>query len=119
MSDESGRELVPVSSNELVRRGGKGVAGLAAGAGILLLRGLAGSVLGGVVGGVLLVSGTALLALRKTERPTGAILAGAGALTLLASFGVGSGLLAIAGVGLIGAGAWSLYRFWKGLQSRR
>lgn len=119
MSDDSGKDLVPVPTNELVRRGGKGIAGIAAGAGILLLRGLAGSVLGGVVGGILLVSGTALLAFREKERPTGAILTGAGALTLLASFGVGSGLLALAGFGLIGAGAFSLYRFWKGLQSRR
>jgi hypothetical protein len=51
----------------------------------------------------------------------GGIVAGAGVLTILAGigWGLGGALLTIGGVGLLGLGAVGLFRFIKGLRSRR
>lgn len=120
MSDS--REMVP--RNELVRVGGKGVAGIAGGIGLLVLRGIASATVPGlVVGGIITAVGLGISAASKKDRLAGLVATGAGALTVVASLpligGLGSGLMLAGGVGLLVAGGIGLYKFFKGLRTRR
>jgi hypothetical protein len=105
-----------------VKQGTAGIGGVVGGAGLLILRALgAVPVVGWIIGGVLAIGGLAVAASSKEDRTAGAIVGGAGVLTILAGFGLGFGstLLLLGGIGLLGFGAWGLYKFIKGLRSRR
>lgn len=116
MSD--GRDIVPTRT--LVKQGTAGVGGVVAGAVLLLLGGL-GPIGGAIIGGILALGGLGVAASSKEDRTAGGIMAGAGVLTILSGIGWGLGgtLLWISGIGLLGLGAYSLYKFIKGLRSRR
>lgn len=116
MSDS--REIVPTKA--LVRHGTTGVGGLAGGAILLLLGGL-GPIGGAIIGGILGLGGAAVAFSSKEDRLVGGVVAGAGVLTILAGigWGLGGALLTIGGIGLLGMGAVGIYRFIKGLRSRR
>ncbi len=116
MSD--GREIVPTRA--LVKEGTKGIGGIAGGAALLILRALTGTILGPIFGGILTIGGIGVAAASKEDRVAGGVVAGVGALTVLSSFvGFGSTLLLVGGLGLLGVGGFSLYKFIKGLRSRR
>lgn len=119
MSD--GREMVP--RRELVRTGGKGIAGVAGGIGLLVLRSIASATIPGlIVGGILTVAGLGVSSRSRKDRTAGLVAAGAGALTVVASLplvgGLGSTLMLLGGIGLFAAGGFALFRFFKGLKSR-
>lgn len=116
MSDN--REIVP--SRTLLKQGTAGVGGLVGGA-VLLLLGSLGPVAGGIIGGILALGGAAVATASKEDRAAGAVVAGAGVLTILAGIGWGFGgvLLTIGGIGLLGLGAYAMFKFLKGLRSRR
>lgn len=115
MSD--GKEIVPTRS--LVKEGTKGVGGIAGGAALLVLRALSGTLLGPILGGILTIGGIGVAAASKEDRVAGAVVAGAGVLTILSRFAFGGTLMLIGGIGLLGVGGFSLYKFIKGLRSRR
>ncbi len=116
-------DIVP--RDELVRRGGKGVAGVAGGIGIFLLRGIAAgggfSIPGLIVGGIVTLIGLGMSSSQK-DRPSGLITAAAGVLTAIASLpivgGLASALMWIGGTGLLAGGIYSIYKFIKGIKSR-
>lgn len=116
MSD--GRDIVPTKT--LVKQGTAGVGGIVGGAALLLLGGL-GPIGGAVIGGILALGGVGVATSSKEDRTAGGIMAGAGVLTILSGIGWGFGgaLLWISGIGLLGLGAYSLFKFIKGLRSRR
>jgi hypothetical protein len=113
-----GRGIVPTKT--LVKQGTTGVGGVVGGAALLLLGGLPG-IFGIIVGGVLALGGIGVAASSKEDRKVGAIVAGAGALAVLSGIGWGFGgvLLTISGIGLLGLGAYGLFKFIRGLRSRR
>ncbi len=114
MSD--GRDMVPTRT--LVKQGTAGVGAVVGGAAILLLRAL--GPIGGIIGAVLAVAGIGVAASSKEDRVAGGVVAVAGTLAALSGFGIfGSGFLFVGGIGLLGFGAYSLYKFIKGLRSRR
>lgn len=114
MSD--GQEIVPTKT--LVRQGTTGVGGVVGGAAILLLRAL--GPVGGIIGAILAVAGIGVAAASKEDRIAGGVVAVAGILTALSGFGVfGGGLLLVGGIGLLLAGGYSLFKFLRGLRSRR
>jgi hypothetical protein len=117
-------EIVPRET--LVKQGSKGIGGVLGGAGLLVLNAVTGAMIPGlIVGGVLTVGGLGVAAGSREDKTAGTIAAGAGALTAVASLpipllsGVAGGLMWLSGLGLIGAGAYGLYKFFKGLRSRR
>ena len=116
MSD--GRDIVPTKT--LVKQGTAGVGGVVGGAALLLLGGL-GPIGGAIIGGVLALGGLGVGIASKEDRAVGGIVAGAGVLTILSGIGWGFGgaLLTIGGIGLLGLGAFGLYKFIRGLRSRR
>jgi hypothetical protein len=106
---------------QVSRNGVKGVGALAGGVGLVVLS-LLGPVLGLIAGGVLAVVGFSLTG-SKSDRTAGMVAAGAGIVTagvaVLSFLGAHlNGLLAIPGVALIGAGVWSLFKFFRGVRSR-
>ena len=116
MSDS--RDIVPTRT--LVKQGTTGVGGVVGGVALLLLGGL-GPIGGAIIGGVLALGGGAVAAASKEDRAVGGVVAGAGVLTILAGigWGLGGALLTIGGIGLLGLGAFGLFKFIKGLRSRR
>jgi hypothetical protein len=127
--------LDPVESGkELTSRGVRGVGSAVGGLALLLLKGLAGG-LGGIVGVVLggvalFIGSTSLKSEAKADKTGGAIAMGAGALLVLSGLsrwhlpiisglaGFATGLVGLAGLGLIGYGAWNIFKFVKGLRNR-
>lgn len=118
-------DLIP--RNELVKQGVKGFAGVGGGIGMFILRWIAGggtgfSLPGLIVGGAVVVAGLAI-STSKEDRSAGMITAAAGAATVIAALpviGPAAGwLMGLAGVGLIAAGAYSLFRFFRNLSRRR
>ena len=115
-------DIVP--RREVSRQGLQGIGGLAGGAGILVLKAIAASsVLGGlVVGGGIVLGGLALAA-SKDDKKAGLVGIVAGGLTVLASLpvlgSVATPLMLVGGIGLLLAGGWSLFKFYRGLRSRR
>lgn len=116
MSDN--REIVPTKT--LVRQGTTGVGGIVGG-GALLLLGSLGGPWAWIVGGVVTVAGLGVAAASKEDRLVGGVVAGAGVLTIVSGLGlgIGGGLLTLGGIGLLAVGGVGLYRFIKGLRSRR
>ncbi|MFP4384904.1 MAG: hypothetical protein ACLFST_01640 [Spirochaetia bacterium] len=116
-----------VPRNVLVKQGTKAVGGLGSGAALLILRSIANfgaglSIPGLIIGGVLTVIGLGTTS-SKSDRPTGLLVTGAGILTAAASLpiigGLAGFLMGAAGVGLLIGGGISLYKFIKGLKSRK
>ena len=112
------RQIVPTGT--LVRQGSAGVGGLLGGAALLLLGSLGGP-WAFIVGGVVTLAGTAIAASGRDDRVAGGIVIGAGALTILSGigFGIGGSLLTLGGLGLLAVGGIGLYKFIRGLRSRR
>lgn len=116
MSDN--REIVPTKA--LVRQGTTAVGGLAGGAALLILGSLGGP-WAYIVGGLVTLGGVGVAAASKDDRLAGGVVAAAGALTILSGIGlgIGGGLLTLGGIGLLAVGAVGLYKFIRGLRSRR
>ena len=112
------REIVPTKT--LIRQGTAGVGGLLGGAALLLLGSLGGP-WAFIVGGAVTLAGTAISASSKEDRLAGGIVIGAGALTILSGigFGIGGALLTLGGLGLLAVGGIGLYKFIRGLRTRR
>jgi len=127
--------LDPVDSQkELTSRGVRGVGSAVGGIALLALKGVAlwfGGVAGIVIGGVALALGaSSLKSTAKADKTGGAIALGAGALLVLSGLsrwhipiisglaGFATGLVSLAGVGLLGYGAWNIFKFVKGLRNR-
>ncbi|GAH81024.1 unnamed protein product [marine sediment metagenome] len=114
-------DLVP--RQELVKQGVKGVAGVGGGIGLLILNGIAsaGFLPGLIVGGLVTVVGM-VIGSSKEDRRAGLITIAAGAATIAASIPlidrIVSWLLPVAGIGLIVAGGYSLFKFWRNLRKR-
>lgn len=115
-------DYYPVDASEIRKNGVRGVLSTGAGVAMLLFNTLLHlPVVGWILGGGLIALGIMGLAGKaKADRTTGVILMGAGALGL-GSFllkGLTSFFLGLAGLGLIGYGAFNLVKFVKGLKSR-
>jgi hypothetical protein len=112
----------PVDPTELRSQGTRGI--MAAGAGI----GLWGvntllhiPVVGWIVGGGLIVLGAmGLFGKSKTDKVSGSVLLGAGALGIASIFlkGLTSFFLGVGGLALVGYGIWNIFKFVKGLRDR-
>jgi hypothetical protein len=114
-------DIVP--RNQLVKQGVQGVAGIGGGIGLLILKAIAsaGFIPGLIAGGIVGIAGL-VIASSKEDRTAGMIAVAAGAVTIVASIpaigGVVGWLMPVAGVGLIIAGAISLFRFLRNLRRR-
>jgi hypothetical protein len=115
-------DIVP--REKLTKQGVQGFVALAGGIGSFVLAGVVRHPIGGIiVGGVLTVLGL-VFAGSKHERVAGVVTTVVGAATLVASLpflglgGIVRGLAIGAGVVLVGIGAWSLVKFFRGLKSR-
>ena len=111
-------EIVP--RKELVKQGVKGFAGVGGGIGLFILNWVAsaGFLPGLIVGGAVTVVGM-LIGTSKEDRKAGMITAAAGIATILAAtIGVIGWLLPAAGLGLIGLGVYSLFKFFRNLRKR-
>ena len=117
-------DIVP--RKEMVKLGLMGIGGVGGGLGLFLLKGIAsiGGALSipGLIAGVLVTTAGMVVASSKEDRRAGMLTAGAGAITVVASLpligALAGWLMSLAGIGLIAGGAYSLYKFWKGLKSR-
>jgi len=117
-------DIVP--RKEMVKLGLKGVGGVGGGLGLFLLKGIAsmGGALSipGLIAGVLVTTAGMIIGSSKEDRRAGMLTAGAGVITVIASLpligGLAGWLMSLAGIGLIAGGAYSLYKFLKGLKSR-
>jgi hypothetical protein len=111
--------------SQVSKNGVKGVGALAGGVGLLLLSALSAHfVLGLIAGGILTVVGFSLTG-TKSDRTAGWVTAVAGIVTAVSAvsrvlhFLPNLGwLMWIPGVALIGAGVWSLFKFFRGVRSR-
>ena len=114
----NGREIVPTST--LVRQGSAGIGGLVGGAALLILGSLGGP-WAFIVGGIVTAAGAVVGASSREDRLAGGIIAGAGVLTILSGVGLGIGgaLLTLGGIGLLAVGGIGLFKFLRGLRSRR
>lgn len=121
MSDEKG--IVPRKA--LVKSGTAGFGGVAGGGFLLALgasTGPFGVIAGAIVGALLTLGGGAIALSDKDDRVAGGVVAGVGVFTLLGKllgWGFANGILIAGGIGLLGFGAWRLFKFFKGLRSRR
>ena len=112
-----------ISRRELSKQGLQGFGGVAGGVGILILKAIAAStLLGGlVVGGIIAVGGL-MLSSSKDDKKVGMVAVVAGGLTILASLPVlkfvATPFMLIGGIGLLLAGGWSLFKFFRGLKNR-
>jgi hypothetical protein len=109
--------------SQVSRNGVKGVGAVAGGVGLVVLS-LLGPVLGLIAGGILTVVGFSLTG-SKSDRTAGWVTAGAGIVTAVSAVSHIvhflpnlSWLMWIPGVALIGAGVWSLFKFFRGVRSR-
>ncbi|MDR0786091.1 MAG: hypothetical protein LBE74_09485 [Treponema sp.] len=108
--------------NTLTRRAVTAIGSIAGGIGLFALGSL-GIIPGIIAGGITAVAGLASMASSdKTDKNTGAFLAGAGALTIASKLPLIGGLAGlISGIGalsLIGIGVWNGVKFFKGLKAR-
>ena len=112
-------EVVP--RKELERNAYTAIGGVGGGIGLLALRAVAMSnpIIGAVVGGGLVLAGLGI-SKTKEDRTAGMVATGAGIVTGIAALtGIGSGLMTLGGLGLLGLGGWSVYKFLKGMKSRQ
>lgn len=81
------------------------------------------SVIGLVCGGLVVLGGVSVAAKDPADRALGGLVSVAGGLTIAASLpvlsGLGGTLLWIGGIGLLTLGGVRLFRFFRGLRSRR
>jgi hypothetical protein len=104
--------------SKVSKNGVKGVGALAGGVGLGILAALSTHWLPGLIaGGVLAVVGFSLSG-SKSDRTAGIVVAGAGIATAVAAIAHLSGLIWVPAVALIAAGAWSLFKFFRGVRSR-
>jgi hypothetical protein len=110
-------DIVP--RNQVAKHGAKGVGALAGGVGLVVLSAITSIPwIGPVVGGVIALAGFALTG-SKSDRTAGVVTAVAGVVTVAASLIPGlRWLIWLPGIGLIGAGVWSLVKFFRGMKSR-
>jgi hypothetical protein len=112
----------PASPEDLRAQGTKGVMAAAGGVGLMVVSALVASpIVAGIIGGVLAFLGfTGVVSKKKTDRTTGAIVLGIGGVALASAFlhGPLSGLLSLAGLGLVVFGGWNIFKFIKGLRTR-
>lgn len=114
-----------VSRNELSNQLMKGVGGIGAGIALLILLPVITGPVGIIAGGVLMLAGLVLSA-SKTQRKAGAVSLGAGIITLATALALHIPVIGpilrvagwIAGFGLIAAGGFSLFKFFKNMKSR-
>jgi len=118
-------DIVP--RNQLVKQGFAGFAGVGGGIVLLILQGIAHlgkgfSLAGLIVGGIIALIG-AVVTSSPEDRRAGMVTLGAGALTVVGSLpmigGLARGLMVFGGIVLMGAGLWSLFKFWRNLRKRR
>jgi hypothetical protein len=111
-----------VSRNEMSNQLMKGVGGVGAGIALLIIFPIAGSTVGLIAAGVLALAGL-ILSAAKTQRKAAAVTLGAGIITgaayLLQKIPIINSLFWIAPIGLIIAGGFSLYKFFKNMKARR
>ena len=115
-------DYYPADANDVRRNGMRGVISSGAGVAMLLFNTLLHlPVVGWILGGGLIALGImGLIGKARTDKTTGMLLIGAGALGI-GSFllkGLTSFFLGAAGIGLIGYGIFNLVKFVKGLKSR-
>ena len=112
----------PTDSGEVRKHGMRGVVATGAGIGLILFNSLLHiPVLGMILGGGLVALGLmGLIGKNRTDKTTGTVLIVAGAFGLASFFlkGFTGFILGTAGLGLIGFGVFSLFKFAKGLKSR-
>jgi len=110
-------EIVP--RNQVTRHGVKGVGAIAGGAGLMVLSSISSiPVIGAIAGGLLAVVGFALTG-SKSDRTAGVVTAVAGVVTVAAALIPGlRWLIWLPGIGLLGAGVYSLVKFFRGMKSR-
>ncbi|MFP4362858.1 MAG: hypothetical protein ACLFR1_03200 [Spirochaetia bacterium] len=111
-------DMVPRQT--IAKDAGKAIGGIGGGAALMLLNGL-GGIPGIVVGSVITLAGLGISS-SKEDRIAGLITTAAGALTIIGALpfvgGIASTLMTIGGLGLLGGGIYSAYRFFKGMKSR-
>jgi hypothetical protein len=111
-----------VSRNELSNQLMKGVGGVGAGIGLLILLPWVAGVPGLIAASILGLIGL-ILSASKTQRKAGAVAIGAavvtGAVAILQKVPIINSLFWIAPIGLIIAGGFSLYKFFKNMKARR
>ena len=111
-------DIVP--RNQVTKSGVKGVGAVAGGAGLLVLAAVTsiGLLAGLVAGGVITVVGLALSG-SKSDRASGIVTTVAGVVTMAAALIPGlRWLMWIPGIGLLGAGIYSLVKAFRGMKSR-
>jgi hypothetical protein len=109
-------EIVP--REKVTKSGLQGVVSTAGGiVSIILAAVTAHPLFGIVVGGIIGLAGLALSS-SKHDRTLGVATTVVGGVALVASIFHLGGLLVAGGVVLLGIGAWSLYKFFRGLKSR-
>lgn len=117
-----------VGRQDLVRWGTEGTISLGAGVGLLVLQNLAQlggsiSIVGIVAGSLVALGGLSAAARDAADRALGTLTMGAGGLTIAASLpvlaGIAGPLLWIGGIGLLALGGLRLFRFFRGLRTRR
>lgn len=112
-------DIVP--RDQLTKQAMTGVGGLAGGVALLVLRALTGSTVGGlIIGGIAAIVGL-VMARDREDRKAGLVALAAGALTILGLAipgirGLASTLMLISGIGLLGFGGWSLFKFLRNLK---
>ncbi len=111
-------EIVPTDT--LARNATRAIGGIGGGGALLILGVAAGSPIGGIIGIALALGGAAIAKSSPEDRAAGGVMAAAGIVTGLAALGIGGGgLLTLGGFGLLGYGGYNLYKFLKGMQTRR
>lgn len=116
-------DIVP--REELTRQAMKGVGGIAGGVALLVVRGIIGALSSApiglfVIGGIVAVIGL-IMTRNRADRKAGLVALAAGGITVLAFAipgirGLALGLLLLSGIGLLGAGVYSLVKFLKNLK---
>ena len=110
-------DIVPQPRNQVTRNGVRGVVAGIGGVGLLILNALP-PLPAIIVGGALVVGGLAFSS-SKSDRTAGVVAIAAGAVTALSGLIPPLGfLLWLPGLGLLGAGVWSLIKFFRGVKSR-
>jgi hypothetical protein len=112
-------DIVP--RDQLTKQAMTGVGGVAGGIALLVVRALTGSTVGGlVIGGIAALVGL-IMTKDRADRKAGLVALAAGGITVLGLAIPGlrtlaGTLLLISGIGLLGFGGWSLFKFIKNLR---